>query len=87
MAWEVTIRKSARKEIRTLPHSVQRRVFGALDILSQDPTPPQSRKLVGREKTYRFRVGDYRIVYEIIEQQLLVHVIRVAHRKDIYRQL
>jgi mRNA interferase RelE/StbE len=53
--------------------------------LSVDPQSPGVRKLSGVDKTYRIRIGDYRVVYEVSDEVLLVLVIRVAHRKDVYR--
>lgn len=61
------------------------RIASAIDTLADDPTPYGCKKLVGSEHTYRIRVGDYRIVYEIQSAKLVVSVIRVRHRRDVYR--
>lgn len=61
------------------------RIASAIDALADDPRPSGCKKLVGSEHTYRIRVGDYRIVYDIQGAKLVVSVIRVRHRRDVYR--
>jgi mRNA interferase RelE/StbE len=58
----------------------------AVDLLSESPRPPGCRALAGEDGVYRVRVGDYRIVYEVIDRRLIVHVVRVGHRRDAYRR-
>ena len=57
----------------------------AIDALASDPFPHGHRKLVGSEAKYRIRVGDYRVVYNVENQELVIFIIRIGHRKDIYR--
>ena len=57
----------------------------AMESLADDPMPVGGKKLVGSDHTYRIRVGDYRIVYDIQNARLIVFVIRVRHRRDVYR--
>ena len=87
MRYRIEIKKSARKEIARLPRREQRRVLGAIAALVSEPRPQGVRKIVGDEKAYRIRVRDYRVVYRIAERVLIVFVIRVGHRKDVYRRL
>ncbi len=61
------------------------RITGALKKLSAVPRPRGCRKMVGSEDEYRIRIGDYRVIYQIMKGVLTVFVIRIAHRKDIYR--
>jgi mRNA interferase RelE/StbE len=84
MPFKVTIKKRAEKEIEAMPLKLQARVRGAIDLLAVNPFPPKAIKLQGREG-YRIKTGDYRILYNVDGDQLLILVLRVGHRKDIYR--
>ncbi|MBX3739382.1 MAG: type II toxin-antitoxin system RelE/ParE family toxin [Akkermansiaceae bacterium] len=68
-----------------LQPAVAQRVDAAILKLADDPHPPGSLKLAGDENAYRIRVGDYRIIYEIRNEVLVVLVVKIGHRKDIYR--
>ena len=85
MHYEIEIKASAIRELEHLPKIIARRVSRAIDSLSSNPLPPGCQKLKGEEGLYRIRVGDYRIVYMINSGRLLIPVMRVAHRKDVYR--
>ena len=86
MAYRVEIKASAVKEIASLSRRDQRRVVRAIESLADDPRPPGARKLVGSEDAYRIRVGDYRITYQVLDDVLIVYVVRVGHRRDVYRR-
>jgi mRNA interferase RelE/StbE len=83
-SYSLRIRRSAAKELERLPLKDRRRVVARIQGLQSDPRPPGCEKLSGEEK-YRLRQGDYRILYQIQDQELLVSVVRVANRKDAYR--
>jgi len=83
-SYRVLIKASAEKEIRLLPKGVRRRVVQKIAALSLLPRPPGCEKLSGRS-AYRVRVGSYRIVYSVVDSQLIVEVVRVAHRREVYR--
>ena len=83
-SYSVEIKRSAAKEIEALPPKDRRRVVTKIEGLSRNPRPPGCEKLSGQEK-YRLRQGDYRILYEIIDQRLLLTVVRVGNRRDAYR--
>jgi mRNA interferase RelE/StbE len=83
--YRVEFRPAALRELRRLDRSVQPRIQGAITLLAQDPRPPASRPLRGREG-YRLRVGDYRIIYIINDGVLLVVVVTIGHRREVYRQ-
>ncbi len=87
MAYRVVVEDGAARAIRKLDRDVQRLVVARLERLAEDPRPPGSKKLEGAEDLHRVRVGDHRIVYRIEDQVLLVLVVRVAHRSDVYRRL
>lgn len=83
--YEIVFAASAAKEFRTLPSEFKWRVATAIDSLSDEPRPVGVRKLVGHERLYRIRVGSYRIVFEIDDEQKLVRVTGVRHRREAYR--
>ena len=83
-AFSVRIEKTPRKFIKTLQISEKRRIDAALTLLADNPIPPRAKKLSGRDG-YRIRVGDYRIIYELQKNLLVVLVIDIGHRREIYR--
>jgi len=83
-SYKIEIKKSAAKEIEKLPQKVLCRVIEKIKQLSVDPRPSGCKKLSGEEK-YRIRVGEYRVLYEIIDDTLVIYVVKVSHRKDVYR--
>jgi mRNA interferase RelE/StbE len=83
--YELIIKPSAEKEMDRLPARFRQHVVAALEGLRDDPRPPGCAKLHGTNDLWRIRVGQYRVVYAIQDDALVVLVVRVAHRKDIYR--
>ena len=81
--YSIQIKKKAQKYLATVSEKDRLRIIGAIDLLGQNPLPPKALKLTGREG-FRIRVGDYRIIYSFISQQLSVLVIKIGGRKDIY---
>lgn len=84
--YEVRIARRAVKALGALPRREQQRIRAAIDLLAEAPRPPGCVALAGEDRAYRVRVGDYRIVYEVIDQQLVIQVVRVGHRREVYRQ-
>ncbi len=84
--YKVTVKKSAAKAIAKLSKNVSNRLIPSIRHLGEDPRPPGAKKLQGAEDLWRIRVGDYRIVYLIEDTIMIVDVLQVAHRKDIYRK-
>jgi mRNA interferase RelE/StbE len=82
--YKIEIKKSAVKEIFKLPAKDLKRILKEIELLSDNPRPFGAIKLSGDEK-YRLRVGNYRILYQIFDNKLIVIVVKVGHRKDIYR--
>jgi mRNA interferase RelE/StbE len=78
---------SAAKELSKLDKPVDRRISKAVQKLANDPQPPGSRPLVGYETLWRIRVGDYRVIYTIANNDLIVLVVRIAHRSVVYRAM
>lgn len=84
MPYSIQFVPSARKAIDSLPKKDRARIALKIDALALDPLPPGSKKLAG-DDAYRIRVGNYRIVYDVAHKVLTVLVLRVAHRKEVYR--
>ena len=80
----VRIEKTPRKFLKTLQITDKKRIDAALTFLADNPIPPKAKNLSGRDG-YRIRVGDYRIIYEIQRNILVVLVIDIGHRREIYR--
>lgn len=85
MAFRIEWKKSTRKDLRRLPPGVVDRVMAAVEALSQNPFPHGVEKLSGSEHAYRIRLGDYRVVYEVVTESKLIEIQRVRNRKDVYR--
>ena len=82
--YELVVRPSVGKDTKDIPSDDLRKILRKMEALCDDPRPPGSVKLSGMEY-YRIRQGDYRIIYEIEDNRLIVVVIKVGHRRDIYR--
>ena len=83
--YEIQISRRAAKSLAGLQRRDQQRVRAAIDLLSVEPRPPACIALSGEDGVYRVRVGDFRILYEVMDDVLVVHIIRVGHRRDVYR--
>lgn len=84
--FEIRWRSSTRKDIRNLPRHEIPRIIDAVSELATDPFPHGAQKLAGADHTYRIRIGDYRVIYEVSNSPRFVEVQRVRHRKDAYRE-
>jgi mRNA interferase RelE/StbE len=82
--YEISVKKSAVKELEDIPKKELQKIIKKIKTLSSDPRPQGYQKLSHREQ-YRLRQGDYRIIYSIQDDDLTVHIIKVGHRKEIYR--
>jgi mRNA interferase RelE/StbE len=87
MSYRVEFRPAAMRALRRIPKPFKARLLTAISALADTPRPPGSVRLQGPEGFHRVRVGDYRIVYLIQDRVLVVCVVRVAHRRDVYRGL
>ncbi len=82
--YKIFFRESVRKDLGILPKKEIQKILHRIEALSEDPRPSGCEKLTGEEK-YRIRQGRYRIVYSIRDQELTVWVVKIGHRKDVYR--
>lgn len=84
MNYSVTIAPAAWRQLHKFDPPTRRRVQAAIDLLAANPRPPKATQPVGGAGEWRVRTGDYRIIYEIHDDHLIVLVLRVGHRRDIY---
>jgi mRNA interferase RelE/StbE len=87
MTYRIEVTPAAARQLRKLDPQARRRIQAAVELIADEPRPTSAKKLVGCGGEWRVRTGDYRIVYEIQDQVLLVLVLAVGHRRDIYRAL
>ncbi|OYD88591.1 type II toxin-antitoxin system mRNA interferase toxin, RelE/StbE family [Nostoc sp. 'Peltigera membranacea cyanobiont' 213] len=85
MSYEVKFSRGAKKQFRKLPIDVQQRIQTKINDLAIEPRPNGVKKLQGDDNSYRVRVGDYRVVYEVDDDVLIITVIKVGHRSGIYK--
>jgi mRNA interferase RelE/StbE len=85
MKYEVEISPSARKSLDKIQKRDRLRIEGAIELLRSNPYPPAAVKLTERSE-YRVRVGNYRVVYDIVKGRLVILVLTIGHRKDVYRK-
>jgi mRNA interferase RelE/StbE len=82
--YRIEVRPAAARQLRKLDPPTARRIQGAIALLADNPRPPASRPLTGRP-AWRVRVGDYRVIYTIEDDRLIVVVVTIGHRRDVYR--
>jgi mRNA interferase RelE/StbE len=82
--YSVFFKDSVRKDLDSIPNNVLLRIMERIGSLAENPRPVGCEKLSGQEK-YRIRQGDYRIIYSILDTQLTVWVVKVGHRREVYR--
>jgi mRNA interferase RelE/StbE len=83
--YTVSLKPAAARQLEGLPRDIQERIFAKLTALGANPRLPGIEKLRGSEDLFRVRVGDYRIVYQIQEDRHVVLVVKIGHRRDVYR--
>lgn len=84
MAYTVVLRPAAQRQLRKLQPDLQRRLVAEMEALAPNPRPPGCKKLAGANDLYRIRAGDYRIVYQIADRVLIVEVVKIGHRSNVY---
>lgn len=86
MSYSVTLSPAAARQLRKFDPEVRRRIQAVIELLAENPRPPAATRLVGGGGEWRVRTGDYRVIYEIHEGELLVLVLRMAHRREVYER-
>lgn len=87
MKYAIEFTDPASKNFLKLPKSEARKISKKIDALSTNPTPNGYKKIQGEENLFRIRSGDYRILYQIFENRVVILVVRIGHRKDVYRSI
>lgn len=85
--YTILYKKSFEKDLRKLPDKIRSSIYKTILELSKEPRPKGSKKLRSQDNLYRYRVGDYRIIYQIIDEKLIIIIINSGHRKDIYSKI
>jgi mRNA interferase RelE/StbE len=86
VTYAIIVAPAARRQLRKLDPVARRRIQAAIDLLAENPRPPAAKRLVNFTGEWRVRIGDYRIVYDIEDDQLVVLVLSAGHRREIYNQ-
>ena len=86
MSYRIEIDQGAKRQLKKIPQAMLQQIGAAIDALALDPRPQGSTKLKASD-FYRVRVGDYRIIYEIRDKHLIVLVVSVGNRRDVYKKL
>lgn len=87
MKYRIEFKKSAAKVLKKLPKQDRRRIRDKIDNFAENLPDPITTKMKGDNPFHRVRVGDYRIIYEIQEDTLVILVLKIGHRKEVYRRL
>ena len=83
--YEISFRKSVKKDIKGIPHNDLVKIFTSIENLATNPIPTNAIKLKGSDTMYRIREGNYRIVYDIEFDTIVITIIRIGHRKNVYK--
>jgi mRNA interferase RelE/StbE len=85
MSYTVAFTTSALREFKALERAVQRRLAARIDELAKNPFPPGAKKLLGESDHYRIRAGDYRVIYRVERKRVTIVVVKIGHRREVYR--
>lgn len=83
--YTIRYRKPVEKQLRKISAAIRKQIIKKIITLAENPRPDGVTKLQGGDSVYRIRQGDYRIIYQIIDNQLIIEVIKIGHRSDVYR--
>ena len=87
MNYRIEVKKSAAKTLKKIPNADRKRIVHKIDSLAENLPDPDTTKMKGSNPFHKVRIGNYRIVYEIQDEILLILIVKIGHRKDIYRNL
>ncbi|MDR4478528.1 MAG: type II toxin-antitoxin system RelE/ParE family toxin [Nitrospira sp.] len=85
MTYSVLLAHPAERQLRSFPSVIQKRLVKRMKALQNDPRPTGVKKLAGKDDLYRIREGDYRIVYTIQDRELVILILKIGDRKEVYR--
>ncbi len=86
-SYRIEWKRSASKELKKLDKPVIPRIMKLVESLAENPHPPGSRKITGSQNAFRVRTGNYRVIYSVFEDVLTIQIVRIAHRKEVYRKI
>ena len=86
ISYSIEFSRTARKQLGKLPRGTGQRIADGIETLADNPLPPGVKKLTDKDDLYRIRIGDYRVIYQINESMLLILIVKIGHRGDIYRK-
>jgi mRNA interferase RelE/StbE len=87
VSYTIELSHSAARQFKALPKKDKVRIKARIDALAEDPYPPDTKKLTNEKDLYRIRAGDYRVIYTVQNKQLIVLVLKIGHRREIYLRL
>jgi mRNA interferase RelE/StbE len=82
--YEIVFARSARKDLQSLPHNLVERIMEKIELLASNPRPAACKKLRGHSNLWRIRVGEYRIIYGVYDEKLVIDISVIRHRSDAY---
>jgi mRNA interferase RelE/StbE len=82
--YSISFVRSARKELEFLPASLIRRIVAKIELLTKNPRPPGCKKLRGAHDLWRIRVGEYRVIYSVLDREIRIEIITIRHRSQAY---
>ena len=85
MTYKIEFTKAEEKQLAAVPNTDMKRIAKRIDKLATNPFPVDCKKLEGEDDIYRIRQGDYRILYSVFEKKLIVLILKIGHRKEIYK--
>jgi mRNA interferase RelE/StbE len=86
MSYQVSVKPAAQRQFKKLTVEIQENLIAVIESLSEEPRPLGCKKLKGRKNQYRVRSGDYRIIYSVEDASLVVEVLKLGHRRDVYEE-
>lgn len=87
MSYTIEFSRKAERQFKDLPKSIQVKLAPKINALADNPRPRGAKKLEGEDELYRIRVGDYRVIYQVQDKALIVLVVKIGDRKEIYRRI
>lgn len=84
MSYRVEFTTAAARQVKKLPRPARDRILDAIEDLGEDPRPHGVKKLSGEQNAWRIRIGEYRVIYDIFDAELVVSVVRAGHRREVY---
>ncbi len=85
MNYKIEFARAAEKQLADLPHSELKKLAKRIEKLTSDPFPPGYEKMKGSDDLYRIRQGDYRVIYSVFKSKLVILVVKIGHRREVYR--